>query len=137
MIAFFLILPFVAIALLFIFVFQQSSNSSSGQKSRIGKTIRLWWNNSPESKGKMGEAVIKNILSQLPQEYKVFNDVVFKTKKGTTQIDHIVVSKYGIFAIETKNYRGDIYGDDYRNEWTQLIVTEVTYMKNGIRHTTT
>lgn len=28
-----------------------------------------------------------------------------------------------------KNYRGDIYGDDERNEWTQIIVTEVTYRK--------
>ena len=29
--------------------------------------------------------------------------------------------------IETKNYRGDIYGDDNRKEWTQLIVTDVNY----------
>lgn len=54
---------------------------------------------------------------------------MLKTTRGTTQIDHIVVSKYGIFAIETKNYRGDIYGDDNCKEWTQLIVTEVTYLK--------
>ena len=30
-----------------------------------------------------------------------------QTGKGTTQIDHVVVSKYGVFAIETKNYRGE------------------------------
>ena len=52
-----------------------------------------------------------------------------ENKKGTTQIDHIVVSKYGIIAIETKNYRGNIYGDDNRKEWTQLIVTKVTFAK--------
>ena len=72
---------------------------------------------------------MSTILSQLPDEYTILNDLVFKTEKGTTQIDHIVVSKYGVFAIETKNYRGEIYGDDNRQEWTQLIVTEVTYAK--------
>ena len=66
---------------------------------------------------------------QLPDEYTIFNDVVFKTNQGTTQIDHIVVSRYGVFAIETKNYRGEIYGDDNRNKWTQIIVTDVVYRK--------
>lgn len=70
-----------------------------------------------------------SILSQLPDEYTILNDLVFRTDKGTTQIDHVVVSKYGVFAIETKNYRGEIYGDDKRQEWTQLIVTKVTYAK--------
>lgn len=70
-----------------------------------------------------------SILSQLPDEYTILNDLVFRTDKGTTQIDHVVVSKYGVFTIETKNYRGEIYGDDKRQEWTQLIVTEVTYAK--------
>ena len=59
----------------------------------------------------------------------VLNNVVLKTFNRTTQIDHIVVSKYGLFAIETKNYRGDIYGNDNRQEWTQIIVTDVTYRR--------
>ena len=91
--------------------------------------IYLAWYNSARQKGKRGEMRVSTILSQLPDEYTILNDLVFKTEKGTTQIDHIVVSKYGVFAIETKNYRGEIYGDDNRQEWTQLIVTEVTYAK--------
>lgn len=83
----------------------------------------------PEYKGKMGEERVHNILMQLPEEYYLIDDVVLETGKGTTQIDHVVVSKYGVFAIETKNYRGEIYGDDNRKEWTQMIVTEVTYPK--------
>ena len=85
--------------------------------------------NSAKEKGKRGEKLVSSILSQLPDEYTVLNDLVFRTEKGTTQIDHIVVSKYGIFAIETKNYRGEIYGDDKRQKWTQMIVTDVTYAK--------
>lgn len=87
-----------------------------------------------KTKGKIGELVIHNLLSQLPDEYKLLDDVVLKTKRGTTQIDHIVVSKYGIFAIETKNYYGDIYGDDKRKEWTQIIANDVTYW-NGKTYT--
>ena len=80
-------------------------------------------------KGREGENRVHNILMQLPDDYYIFKDVILKTKKGTTQIDHIVVSKYGVFAIETKNYRGEIYGDDKREYWTQIIVTDVTYAK--------
>lgn len=33
----------------------------------------------------------------------------------TTQIDHLVISDYGIFVIETKNYYGWISGNEYGN----------------------
>ena len=85
--------------------------------------------NTPEHKGKEGELHVHNTLAQLPPNYTVLDDVVLKTTRGTTQIDHVVVSKYGVFVIETKNYRGDIYGNDDRQQWTQVIVTDVTYMK--------
>ena len=88
-----------------------------------------WWYNTPRQKGKRGEQRVYDVLSNLSEEYHILDDVILKTKNGTTQIDHIIVSKYGIFTIETKNYRGDIYGEDYRKEWTQLIVTNVTYPK--------
>lgn len=95
----------------------------------IAFSLYLAWYNSAGQKGKRGEMRVFNILSLLPDEYTILNDLVFPTERGTTQIDHLVISKYGIFAIETKNYRGEIYGDDNRQEWTQLIVTEVTYAK--------
>ena len=95
----------------------------------VGLSILGWWYNSPAYKGKEGENRVHNILLQLPDDYVVLDDVVLKTDRGTTQIDHVVVSRYGVFAIETKNYRGEIYGDDNRKEWTQRIVTDVTYKK--------
>ncbi len=95
----------------------------------IAVIFYLSWCNSPRQKGKRGEARVHDIILKLPDEYYVLDDVVLQTNHGTTQIDHIVISKYGVFAIETKNYRGDIYGNDYRQEWKQLIVTEVTYPK--------
>ena len=40
---------------------------------------------------------------------------------GTTQIDHIIVSQYEIFVIETKNMKGWIFGDEHKKTWTQKI----------------
>ena len=94
----------------------------------VSLPIYLAWYNSPKQKGKRGEAHIHNILMQLSDEYTIIDDVILPTGHGTTQIDHIVVSKYGIIAIETKNYRGEIYGDDNRKEWTQMIITNINYL---------
>lgn len=95
----------------------------------ISLSLYLLWYNSAKQKGKRGELRVSSLLSQLSDEYILLNDVVFRTDKGTTQIDHIVVSKFGVFAIETKNYHGEIYGDDNRQKWTQIIVTDVNYAR--------
>ena len=74
------------------------------------------------SKGKAGEKRVAKILSQLPQEeYNIINNLLVSYKGKTTQIDHVVVSEYRIFVIETKHYRGWIYGDANREYWTQNI----------------
>lgn len=81
-----------------------------------------------DQKGKRGEARVHNILASLPpDDYRLLDDVVLVTDRGTTQIDHVVVSRFGLFVIETKNYRGEIYGNDNQKEWTQIIPTKVTY----------
>ena len=80
-------------------------------------------------KGKIGERKVNNELANLPEEYEVLENVTLRTARGTTQIDHIVVSKYAIFAIETKNYRGQIYGSDYMDQWKQIIRTDVRYWR--------
>ena len=49
----------------------------------------------PTIKGWFGETAVAVILSGLnPEEYQVINDVIIKTKRGTSQIDHVVVSNY-------------------------------------------
>lgn len=68
--------------------------------------------------GMAGEHWVKKELKKLPEDYLILNDVMFKTKDGLThQIDHVVVSKYGIFVIETKQYNGYIKGNDYDKRW--------------------
>lgn len=75
----------------------------------------------PSIKGRLGENNVSNILKRLSDEYFVINDLLLKTSRGTTQIDHVVISKYGIFVIETKNYTGWIYGGENAENWTKNV----------------
>ncbi|CDO02946.1 Nuclease-related domain protein [Oceanobacillus picturae] len=71
-------------------------------------------------KGEIGEHKIDIQLSQLPKEYKYLNDIMIENPKsisGYSQIDHLVITPYGIFVIETKNYQGTIYGGKNRKTW--------------------
>ncbi|WP_284139370.1 nuclease-related domain-containing protein [Virgibacillus sp. LDC-1] len=71
-------------------------------------------------KGEIGEYKIDIQLSQLPKEYRYINDLMIENKKsisGYSQIDHLVLTPYGIFVIETKNYQGTIYGEKDKKTW--------------------
>lgn len=84
-------------------------------------------------KGYVGERKVSFILDRLPPEYITLNDVIIPTINGTTQIDHIVLSPYGIFVIETKNYTGRIYGGDNSEMWTQIIWKNRYELRNPIK----
>ena len=74
----------------------------------------------PQIRGRIGESKVRKILLKLPaNEYISINDVLLHKDNGTTQIDHIVVSPFGIFVIETKNMKGKIYGDERSKKWTK------------------
>lgn len=77
--------------------------------------LLFWLSSSDEGKGVAGELVVSYFLDKLDRsKYFVLNDITFKLNDRTTQIDHIVVSCYGIFVIETKNWKGSIYGGSKR-----------------------
>jgi hypothetical protein len=74
--------------------------------------------------GYLGELGIRRKLNRLdPQTYTILYDVLIPTAKEgkTSQIDHVVISPYGIFVIETKNYQGWIFGQEKSQYWTQTI----------------
>ncbi len=71
-------------------------------------------------RGFMGEFWLKKELNKLPKkEYLVLDNIMIMNKDVTYQIDHIVISRYGIFVIEMKNYFGYIYGNEYKKYWYQ------------------
>ena len=64
------------------------------------------------------------------QIYQRVHDVIISTSNGTTQIDHIILSIYGIFVIETKNYKGWIFGSPTEAKWCQSVFGN----KNGFQN---
>ncbi len=75
---------------------------------------------SPKIKGTIGEWIVKRRLKKLSTEYHVLHDIMLPNDENTSQIDHIVVSPYGVFSIETKNYQGWIYGSESQYQWRQV-----------------
>ena len=67
--------------------------------------------------------------------YKRFHNIIIPTTNGTTQIDHLLLSKYGIFIVETKNYNGWIFGSEDNERWTQVIYGKKYYFQNPLRQT--
>jgi len=82
------------------------------------KTIK----SSTTIKGYLGEWSVSLLLSRLDKtKYRVINNIMLQVGRNTTQIDHVVVSNYGIFIIETKNYKGIISGNEFDDNWLQEI----------------
>ncbi len=65
--------------------------------------------------------------------YRRFHDVIVPSTNGTTQIDHVIVSRYGVFVIETKNMRGWIYGNDNQATWRQVFYKSKYSFQNPLR----
>lgn len=90
----------------------------------------------PVISGYIGESFIARKLRTLdPAEYKVFNDVLLPSDGNTrtTQIDHLVLSVYGIFCIETKSHSGWIYGSAGQEKWTQVFYRKKYRFYNPLR----
>lgn len=69
------------------------------------------------AKGKEGEKAVNSVLSSLGKKYVLMKNILLKTNSGSTELDHVVVSMYGIFVIETKNYSGTVIGEDGYKNW--------------------
>jgi hypothetical protein len=76
---------------------------------------------SPTGKGLVGELIVHAFAKLMlnAEEYRLMKNVTLPTEDGTTQIDHVIISAFGIFVIETKNYAGWIFGSEHGRLWTQ------------------
>jgi hypothetical protein len=90
---------------------------------------------SPWGKGYFGEVMVR-LLSKLmlnKDTYRAFHDLTLPTPDGSTQMDHVYVSPYGIFVVETKNMEGWIFGDERQSQWTQKIYKNSFKFQNPLR----
>ena len=65
--------------------------------------------------------------------YRRFHDVIVPSSNGTTQIDHLLVSPFGLFVIETKNINGWIFGSEEQPKWTQSLYGKKYSFQNPLR----
>jgi len=76
---------------------------------------------SPRFRGTMGQSRVRRLLSAMLQrnQYTILNDVTIPSGGGTVQIDHLVISQFRIFVIETVFRRGLISGSEFQDRWKQ------------------
>ena len=115
--------------------------------------IAYWWMillailigflKTPFMKGVFGEFLV-NLAAKFFLDkhiYTLFKNVTLPTEDGTTQIDHVIVSRYGVFVIETKNMKGWIFGSPQQKIWTQKIYRHTSKFQNPLhqnyKHTQT
>lgn len=90
---------------------------------------------SPWGKGHMGELLVR-LFARLQLDkntYRRLHNVTLDTPDGTTQIDHIFLSPYGIFVLETKNMSGWIFGSEKQAQWTQKLYKRTFKFQNPLR----
>jgi len=70
-----------------------------------------------------GEALLSRVAltNFAPPDYHLMNHVTLQMNDGTTQVDHVLVSRFGVFVIETKDYKGWIFADANQANWTQVL----------------
>ena len=88
-------------------------------------------------KGWLGEkkTTFKMWLSLDKHIYNRFHNIIIPATNGTTQIDHLLVSPYGLFIVETKNKSGWIFGSENQAKWTQTLHGKKYSFQNPLRQT--
>ncbi len=89
---------------------------------------------SPRFRGTAGESQVRRMLAAMlqPNQHTVFNDQTIPAGGGTIHIDHMVVSQFGIFVIETVDRRGIISGAEHQDRWKQYRLGRFTRFDNPL-----
>lgn len=75
-------------------------------------------------RGSKGESRVRSRLNPMysknPVEHRYIENLILMDNfNHSHQIDHIEIRHNGIFCIETKNFAGEIYGDENSDTWVQ------------------
>lgn len=128
-----IILILCVIVAIIIFIFFHNSNNDSDYYRPTSKPTSK---TKTQEKGELGELLVqqqgkKHLNSEI---YIPFHNITIYNGQTSTQIDHLYLSIYGIFVIETKHYSGWIYGNQYDEFWTETFGSNKKYtFKNPLR----
>lgn len=90
--------------------------------SSFKEFVQIAYQIKPNKKILRGSATERKIHEQLrielSRDYHVMHNVLLPNggKHGFSQIDHLVISKFGIFCIEEKAHSGKVFGDSQRGK---------------------
>jgi hypothetical protein len=65
-------------------------------------------------------------------QYRHFRKIILPTSRGSSEIDHLIVSPFGLFVIEYKTYSGWIFGDAMSRNWTAVYFKEKHSFQNPL-----
>jgi hypothetical protein len=82
------------------------------------------------SEAALSQALLRRFA---PPDFHLLNHVTLRSSAGTTQVDHVLVSRFGVFVIETKNYKGWIFASQDDRYWTQVLYRAKFRFQNPIR----
>jgi hypothetical protein len=115
-------MPFVGIAVMWIALI-------------IAVVIAMSIFTSRRHEGKRGGRRTRKIAAALldAKTYHQLHDLILETKDGTVQIDHVIVSPFGVFVIETMDMGGTIFGKTFDPDWTQTFKGETIKFPNPLK----
>jgi restriction system protein len=77
---------------------------------------------SPRFRGDIAESRTRRVLANGLEKsrYTIFNDIILPAGGGTIHLDHVVVSRFGVFAIESQYARGRVSGGEFQDRWKEI-----------------
>lgn len=116
-----LVTVIVAIVLVFVALYFGGKKLLQLRKIRVGKN----------GEKKVGKALEK-IAGKSANRYRVIHDIYLPLYDKTTQIDHIVIGRFGMVVVETKAMNGEIYGTEKDNDWANVVNEHKTRFYNPL-----
>lgn len=84
--------------------------------------------------GTIGERRIVRLLKRTHTKGHILTNLYLPYRNSLTEVDAVFISKRGIFVIESKNYKGRIYGDVNKRSWIQLLrANDKYYFYNPVK----
>ena len=116
-----LVTVIVAIVLVLVVLYFTGKKLLQLRKIRVGKN----------GEKKVGRALEK-IARKSSNRYRVIHDIYLPLYDKTTQIDHIVIGRFGMVVVETKAMNGEIYGTEKDNDWANVVNDRKTRFYNPL-----
>lgn len=71
--------------------------------------------------GRYGERLATNLIREvLNEDDRLFTNVNIECDGMSAELDNVIVNSYGVFIIETKNYKGRLYGNEDDYKWIKF-----------------